>query len=1080
MSRRTSRTGPRTRIRTAALGGLAVALLAGTAQLTAAPAGALPPGVAPDDPGTALWDPAAARLPDAGDLRPRVQPSDYRAYTLDRAGLEDLLARAPGEDARGAATNAVSISVPAPDGELVEFAVVESPVMEDGLAAANPDITTYAGRGVDDPTASIRLDVTPAGFHASVLGPDETAAWYVDPAFNDDDSRYLSYLVDDLPDPQQGLIEPPEAAELLEEDVERADAAAGEAPGEIVQRRTYRLALVTDPSYSTYFGPENVLAEKVTLMNRVNQIYNDDLAVRMVLIDGTEELAFDTLAEATEPGRACGPNPCYTEAQITQGCGGSLLGANRIALGQIVGASAYDIGHIALGINGGGIAGLGVVGGSRKGAGCTGLPQPEGDFMAVDYVAHEMGHQFGGPHTFNGTQLNCSGGNRSAGSSVEPGSGSSVMAYAGICRQDDLQPHTDPYFGQRSLSDITGTILAERSGINEVQQVSLAGYSRDGQSFRLRYAGQVTEPIVRGVTYNAAGIKAALDAILAPSSVTVTAYGSATSPTVGDTGFQVAFTGGPLAGIDVDLLDVVDPSVTVTGFAAETDRGGPQANGGDRVESFGNRAPAVDVPAGATIPIRTPFALTGEGTDADGDTLVYSWEQNDRGGATGTALVDQVKTNGPLFRIFGSYAPVTPAGTLQYDSPGLNKATGDPSRTFPDLDQVLANNTNAASGTCPTPPAPPATGGSNVPVELRECFAEWLPTADYTGDALAGNAEPSLNFRLTARDLDPQAGGTASGDVELVVDPTAGPFLVTGKNTEGTAAVGGRTENLTWAVAGTEDLAPTVTVSLSTDGGQTYPTVLAERVPNDGAQLVTWPDTPTEDGRIKIEAVGNYFFDVTNADLTILADPTPDPEPEAPETTIVDGPGRILDSDSASFTFGSDVAGATYSCTLDGEATTCDDGSLLLADLDAGTYEVAATATAPGGTADPTPVVARFTVPVDDRELTTARGTWRERAQDAAFLGTLSVSTSRRDTLVRPVSRVQRLVLLAQRSPGSGKVRVFLGRDRLRVVDLSGSAGTRVKITLARFTSPAAGRVRIVAAGERPVRIDALAVVEAP
>lgn len=1079
MSRRTSRSGPRVRLRTAALGGLAVTLLAGSAQLTAAPAGAAPAPAAPA-PGTDLWSPVSARLPDAGDLRPRVQPSDYRAYSLDQAGLDALLATAPDEDARGAATGAASILVPAPNGELVEFAVVESPIMEDGLAAANPDITTYAGRGVEDPTASIRLDVTPMGFHASVLGPGDTAAWYVDPAFNGDDRLYLSYLGADLPEPQKGLIEPPEAVDLHAEDVERAGAAAGEAPGDLVQRRTFRLALVTDPSYSTYFGPENVLAEKVTLMNRVNQIYNDDLAVRMVLIDGTEDLAFDTLAEAVEPGGACGANPCYTEAQITQGCGGSLLNANRIALGQIVGASAYDVGHIALGINGGGIAGLGVIGGSRKGAGCTGLPQPEGDFMAIDYVAHELGHQFGGPHTFNGTQLNCSGGNRSGGSSVEPGSGSSVMAYAGICRQDDLQPHTDPYFSQRSISDITGTILAGRSDLNEVQQVSLAGFGSDGLGFRLRYDGQVTERIVRGVNYDAAGIKAALDAVLAPSTVTVTAYGSS-SPLVGDTGFQVTFDGGPLAGTDLDLLEVVDPSVTVTGAVDETDQGGPQANGGDEVESFGNRAPEVDVPAAATIPVRTPFALTGEGTDVDGDALVYSWEQNDRGGATGTALVDQVKTNGPLFRMFDSYAPVTPAGTLQYDSPGENQATGDPSRTFPDLDQVLANNTNAVSGACPAPPAAPTTGGSNVPVELRECFAEWLPTAAYTGDALAGNTEPSLNFRLTARDLDPQAGGTAYGDVELTIDPSAGPFLVTGKNTAGTAAVATRTENLTWAVAGTEDLAPTVTISLSTDGGQTYPTVLADRVPNDGAQLVTWPDTPTEEGRIRIEADDNYFFDVTDNDLTILADPSPEPEPDtAPETTVTEGPGAILDSDAAAFTFGSDAEGATFSCTVDGQATTCEDGALTLADLDAGTYEVAATATSAGGTADPTPVVSRFTVPVDDRELDRARGTWRERSRDAAFLGTVSVSTSRRDVLVRPVADAERLVLLAERGRGAGSVRVLLGRRVLDVVDLSGRNGRKARIDLGSFAEPVDGRVRLVTTSDDRVRIDGLAVVEAP
>src|SRR5207237_9042511 len=137
-------------------------------------------------------------------------------------------------------------------------------------------------------------------------------------------------------------------------------------------------------------------------------------------------------AEATGTNGPCGAAACFTVAQLAS-CGGSTLNRNNIVLGQLVGASNFDIGHIGLGVNGGGIAGLGVVGGASKSRGCTGLPTPVGDFYAVDYVAHEMGHQFGGNHPFNGTQFNCSGGNRSAANSFEPGSGSSIMAYAGIC-----------------------------------------------------------------------------------------------------------------------------------------------------------------------------------------------------------------------------------------------------------------------------------------------------------------------------------------------------------------------------------------------------------------------------------------------------------------------------------------------------------------------------------------------------------------------------------------------------------------------------------------------------------------------
>src|SRR3954468_835870 len=454
-----------------------------------------------------VWDPVAGTLPASrGGAPADVQPDSYRAFSLDQSALGDTLDNAPavGLRARALSKSAITLSLPAPGGGFQRFEVQESPVMEPELAARHPEIKTYAGRGIDDPAATIRADNSPAGFHASVRSP--RGAWYIDPYYHLDDSVYVSYYGRDLTaDPHGTFVE-----RDGDETSDPLKLGALDVPtGPDITLRTYRLALLTDPTYSTYFGgPANVTPAKVTLINRVDQVYEDETAIRLVLINDTDKLNLNSSAQMTDPNGPCGASACYTTTQAST-CGGSTLSRNRIVIGQLVGASAYDVGHIALGNPGGGIASLGVVGGNSKAQGCTGLPTPVGDFFAVDYVAHEMGHQFAGNHTFNGTQLNCSTSNRNGTTSVEPGSGSSIMAYAGICQQDDLQPHSDPYWSQRSYDEITALVTGVRPAVNEVQNISLRDF--DGNdSLTLTFNGKTIGPFVRGVNYTAADIQAAL------------------------------------------------------------------------------------------------------------------------------------------------------------------------------------------------------------------------------------------------------------------------------------------------------------------------------------------------------------------------------------------------------------------------------------------------------------------------------------------------------------------------------------------------------------------------------------------
>ncbi len=271
-------------------------------------------------------------------------------------------------------------------------------------------------------------------------------------------------------------------------------------------------------------------------------------------------------------------------------------------------------------------------------------------------------------------------------------------------------------------------------------------------------------------------------------------------------------------------------------------------------------------PANRTLPIQTPFTLRGSGRDRDGNKLTYLWEQNDEGGRDGTILVRNKKKNGPLFRVFGTYAHVSDADAGHSPAPGVNKAGRSPSRTFPDMAQVLAGNTNAKTGRCPKAPPNDPDEYVVVPIRIVNCYSEFLPIKGYRGTA--GSKKPAMHFRLTARDGVNGGGGVGHDDVTLWIDRTAGPFLVRSFERRGFKVEGGSQKAITWKVNGTQRLARKVQIVLSTNGGKTWRRVLAKTA-NDGRAVVRFPRVKTRHARIMIRAVDNYFFDVNGRDFRI-------------------------------------------------------------------------------------------------------------------------------------------------------------------------------------------------------------------
>jgi subtilisin-like proprotein convertase family protein len=396
---------------------------------------------------------------------------DLKNYTVFQLNIEILkqqLLNAPHrKDSNG--QSSTIIQFPNFKGELEDYRVVETAIFssENGENAF-PNIKTYLGSRTDNSGTRIRFSVTPLGLKAMVSEPGKTN-FYIQPVTKVSNGQYLIYN-------RKAKIDASETFECLTEDLDvlsRSATPSTQRDANDQLLRTFRVAISTTSQYTAFWddgnagngGPqEDALAQMVSTLNRVNEVFEVDMAITFLLVNTADDLAIDLIYSGTDP------------------YGGDLNGDLQTNLTATVGEADYDIGHLLHYAGNNGNAGcIGCVCQNGKGSGFSShqfVDNDGGPFMAdffdIDYVPHEMGHQMGANHTF-------STGNEGQGVNAEPGSGTTIMGYAGITGSNDVQDHSDPYFHYYSINQILTNVssapnnCATTTGITNNPPISNAG-----------------------------------------------------------------------------------------------------------------------------------------------------------------------------------------------------------------------------------------------------------------------------------------------------------------------------------------------------------------------------------------------------------------------------------------------------------------------------------------------------------------------------------------------------------------------------------------------------------------------------
>jgi len=362
-----------------------------------------------------------------------IVPQKFKTVEVKMTDLKNQLKAAPLEFT---GKQPLQIEIPLPNGTAMAFNLVQTIIMEKALADKYPEIKAYTGYAIQDPSIILKMDVTYKGLHGYIVSPKYI--YSIDP-YHDKTTGF--YIVYDKKDYQRNT----DAFECLNQD--HTKNAKHHITDHNLQKampacalREYRVAVNATGEFTQYHGGtvSAGLSAITTTINRINLIFERDLALRLTLVANNDLVIY------TNPDDDPFTQPNNADYMIER---------SHTNLNSVIGESNYDIGHV-FSTSGAGLANLGSVCGELKGYGLTGVFPPIGDPFDVDYAAHEFGHQFNAQHTWDYCVIGgVPEGNGPSG--MEPGSGSTIMAYAGVCGNQNLQESSNEYFHSFSISQIT-------------------------------------------------------------------------------------------------------------------------------------------------------------------------------------------------------------------------------------------------------------------------------------------------------------------------------------------------------------------------------------------------------------------------------------------------------------------------------------------------------------------------------------------------------------------------------------------------------------------------------------------------